>query len=102
MIARLPKDQIGSKGQLLEWDKEYPNPPGMSHISHLLPAIRCSINWRDTPELMEAVRKSPNFAFRTAQAEAAVAGMVSEHSRPPFKRHADRSDIRTMLTNSCA
>lgn len=60
MIKRLPEDKVGSKGQLLEWDQEYPElTPGMSHISHL---FAChpgwSINWRDTPELMQAVKKS--------------------------------------------
>jgi alpha-L-fucosidase 2 len=60
IAARLPEDQIGSKGQLLEWDKEYPElTPGMSHISHLFACFPgSSINWRDTPELMKAVRKS--------------------------------------------
>lgn len=60
MASRLPEDKIGSKGQLLEWDREYPElTPGMSHISHLFACHPgCSINWRDTPELMEAVKKS--------------------------------------------
>ena len=60
IAEKLPKDQIGSKGQLLEWDKEYPElTPGMSHISHLYACYPGSaINWRDTPELMDAVRKS--------------------------------------------
>ena len=60
MASRLPQDKIGSKGQLLEWDQEYPElTPGMSHISHLFACHPgCSINWRDTPELMEAVKKS--------------------------------------------
>ena len=60
MAARLPEDKIGSKGQLLEWDKEYPElTPGMGHISHLYAAYPgYSINWKDTPELMKAVDKS--------------------------------------------
>ncbi len=58
--ALLPKDQIGSKGQLLEWRTEVPEKtPGMGHISHLYAAYPSSqINWKDTPELMRAVRKS--------------------------------------------
>lgn len=58
--ARLPEDQIGSKGQLLEWREELPEKmPGMSHISHLYGSYPSSqINWRDTPELMDAVRRS--------------------------------------------
>ncbi|MBR1586492.1 MAG: glycoside hydrolase family 95 protein [Clostridia bacterium] len=57
---RLPPDQIGSKGQLLEWRREWPEKmPGMSHISHLYAAYPSSqINWKDTPELMAAVRRS--------------------------------------------
>ena len=57
MIDRLPKDQIGSRGQLLEWDREYPElTPGMGHVSHLYGAFPgSSINWRDTPELLRAV-----------------------------------------------
>ena len=60
MASRLPKDQIGSKGQLLEWDQEYPElTPGMGHISHLFSCYPGSmINWRDTPDLMKAVKKS--------------------------------------------
>lgn len=58
--ALLPRDQIGSKGQLLEWLEELPEKmPGMSHISHLYAAYPSSqINWKDTPELMAAVRRS--------------------------------------------
>ena len=60
IIARLPKDKTGSKGQLLEWQEEYPElTPGMGHMSHLFACFPGrSINWRDTPELMRAVRKS--------------------------------------------
>ena len=60
MAARLPKDKIGSKGQLLEWDLEYPElTPGMGHISHLFACYPGStINWHDTPELMKAVKRS--------------------------------------------
>ena len=56
----LPPDQIGSRGQLLEWRQELPEKmPGMSHISHLYAAYPGSaINWKDTPELLSAVRRS--------------------------------------------
>ena len=58
--ALLPEDQIGSKGQLLEWRTEVPEKtPGMGHISHLYAAYpSAQMNWKDTPELMRAVRKS--------------------------------------------
>lgn len=59
-MEKLPTDQIGSKGQLLEWQEEYPEMmPGMGHISHLFgvyPGVQ--INWRDTPELLKAAGKS--------------------------------------------
>ena len=59
-MVRLPEDRIGSKGQLLEWMEELPEKmPGMSHISHLYAAYPGSrINWKDTPGLMRAVRRS--------------------------------------------
>ena len=59
-IARLPGDKVGSKGQLLEWREELPEKmPGMGHISHLYGAYpSAQINWKDTPELMPAVRRS--------------------------------------------
>jgi alpha-L-fucosidase 2 len=60
MIEKLPKDKIGSKGQLLEWAEEYPElTPGMSHVSHLFAAYPgTSVNRFDTPDLMAAVGKS--------------------------------------------
>lgn len=59
-LKRLPPDKIGSRGQLLEWREELPEKmPGMSHISHLYASYpSAQINWRDTPELMKAVRRS--------------------------------------------
>ncbi|MDI9420484.1 MAG: glycoside hydrolase family 95 protein [Firmicutes bacterium] len=70
MIEKLPEDKIGSQGQLLEWDQEYPElTPGMSHISHLFACHPgCSINWWDTPELMQAVKRS--LEIRTAHGGA--------------------------------
>jgi alpha-L-fucosidase 2 len=60
MMARLPEDKVGSRGQLLEWDGEYPElTPGMGHISHLYACFPGDgISWKDAPRLMEAVRKS--------------------------------------------
>lgn len=57
---RLPENKIGSKGQLLEWREEVPElTPGMGHISHLWGAYPGDeINWRDTPQLWKAVRRS--------------------------------------------
>lgn len=60
IIEKLPGDQIGSKGQLLEWNQDYPEQnPGMGHVSHLYAVYPgCSINWKDTPKLMEAAKVS--------------------------------------------
>ncbi len=60
MAARLPQNEIGAKGQLLEWRTEVPEmTPGMGHISHLWGAYPGDeINWRDTPALLDAVRTS--------------------------------------------
>lgn len=59
-LPRLPRDRVGSRGQLLEWREELPEKmPGMSHISHLYAAYPSSqINGMDTPELMKAVSRS--------------------------------------------
>lgn len=58
--GRLRGNQIGSKEQILEWTEEYPEVmPGMPHVSHLWGVYPgAEINWRETPKLMEAARKS--------------------------------------------
>lgn len=60
MIDKLPQDQIGSMGQLMEWNQDFPEQnPGMGHVSHLYAVYPgCSINWRDAPELMDAAKIS--------------------------------------------
>ena len=57
---RLPENRVGSNGQLLEWREEVAElTPGMAHISHLWGAYPGSeINWKDTPDLWNAVRRS--------------------------------------------
>ena len=57
---KLPRNHIGSKGQLLEWRTEVPElTPGMGHISHLWGAYPGDeINWKDTPDLWNAVKVS--------------------------------------------
>jgi len=59
-VEKLPKDAVGSQGQLLEWLEELPEKmPGMSHISHLYAAYPSQqINWLDTPDLHKAVARS--------------------------------------------
>lgn len=56
--GRLVPTQIGSKGQILEWDKEYEEAePGHRHISHLYGLHpSCQITVDGTPELAEAAR----------------------------------------------
>jgi alpha-L-fucosidase 2 len=57
---KLPPNRVGSRGQLLEWmEEEREMTPGMGHISHLWAAYPGDeINWKDAPELLEAVRQS--------------------------------------------
>lgn len=57
-LARLAPLQIGSKGQLLEWDKEYvEREPGHRHMSHLY-GLYPSELFVNAPALQEACRKS--------------------------------------------
>lgn len=62
IYARLPKDQIGSQGQLLEWLQEYEEEePGHRHISHLFalhPGSQISVH--ETPELANAAKVTLN------------------------------------------
>ena len=59
-LARLRPLQIGSKGQLLEWDAEYgENEPHHRHISHLLALHPMRLIDPDrTPELAAAARRT--------------------------------------------
>lgn len=56
--SRLVPTQIGSRGQILEWDKEYEEAePGHRHISHLYGLHpSCQITLDGTPELADAAR----------------------------------------------
>ena len=60
MLERLPKMQIGSKGQLLEWNEEFEEAePGHRHISHLFGLYPGEQITPDrTPELFAAARRS--------------------------------------------
>lgn len=60
MRDRLPKLQIGTQGQLLEWLEEYDElEPGHRHISHLFGVFPGSqITVEDTPELAKAAKTS--------------------------------------------
>ncbi len=57
--ALLPPLRIGSKGQLLEWLKEYEEPePGHRHISHAFGLYPGTTVTRNTPDLYKAVEKT--------------------------------------------
>ena len=60
ILAKLPPFQIGSKGQLLEYDQEYGEPePGHRHTSHLIGAFPAAM-FTETlrPEFFEAAKRS--------------------------------------------
>ncbi len=105
IIPKLPKDKIGSKGQLLEWDREYPElTPGMGHISHLFACYPGNgINWRDTPELMHAVRRSLELRMENGAGMGGwpLAWYINVFARLQDSEMTDRN-IRKMLTNSSA
>ncbi len=105
MAKRLPEDKIGSKGQLLEWDQEYPElTPGMGHISHLFACYPGSgINWRDTPELMEAVNRSLELRVENGAGKNGwpLAWYININARLQNGKKTDR-DIKRMLTDSSA
>ena len=103
IIARLPKDQIGSKGQLLEWDKEYPElTPGMGHVSHLFACHPgTSINWRDTPELLQAVGKTLKIRMEHGAGKQhwPLAWYINLHARLKDREKTDQG-IQRMIAHS--
>jgi alpha-L-fucosidase 2 len=105
IAARLPEDKIGSKGQLLEWEQEYPElTPGMGHISHLFACYPGSgINWRDTPDLMQAVRRSLELRVENGAGRGGwpLAWYINMYARLLDGEAAGKS-IRKMLTDSSA
>ena len=60
ILKNLPKYQIGSKGQLLEWNKEFEEvEPSHRHVSHLFAVYPGEqIHEERTPELYQAARIS--------------------------------------------
>ncbi len=60
MLAKLPPLQVGSKGQILEWNQEFEEvEPGHRHISHLFGLYPGDqIDPELTPDLFEAAKKS--------------------------------------------
>jgi alpha-L-fucosidase 2 len=105
IISKLPKDKVGSQGQLLEWAKELPElTPGMSHISHLFACHPGStINWRDTPELMDAVRKSLEIRMENGAGRGGwpLAWYINIYARLMDSQMTDKL-INKMLKDSAA
>ena len=60
MRRRLPPFQIGSEGQLLEYDRDYEEgEPGHRHVSHLIGAFPGALFTPEkTPELFQAAKRS--------------------------------------------
>jgi alpha-L-fucosidase 2 len=98
---RLPKNTVGSKGQLLEWQEEVPEmTPGMGHISHLWGAYPGSeINWKDTPELLQAVHKSLKLRMDNGAGHGGwpLAWYICEHARM-LDGNMTGQNIRRMVT----
>ncbi len=103
MIEKLPGDQIGSWGQLMEWNQDYPEQnPGMGHVSHLYAVYPgYSINWRDTPELMDAAKVSleSRKSHGAGNGGWPLAWQICLDARFRDRETADK-DIRKMLTDS--
>lgn len=103
MAAKLPADKIGSKGQLLEWGKDYPELTlGMGHISHLFAAFPgSSIKWYAAPELMKAVRKSLDIRVENGAGAGGwpLAWFINIYARQLDGEMVEKS-ITKMLTNS--
>lgn len=100
---RLPKNAVGSKGQLLEWQEEVLEmTPGMGHISHLWGAYPgTEINWKDTPELLQAVYKSLKLRMDNGAGHGGwpLAWYICEHARM-LDGDMTGQNIRRMVTAS--
>lgn len=103
MAARLPGDKIGSRGQLLEWDQEYPElTPDMDHISHLFACYPgSSINWHDTPDLLKAAGKSLELRIENGAGKGGwpLAWYINVNARLLDGEKTDKA-IRKMLSDS--
>ena len=109
IIPLLPEHKIGSKGQLLEWQEEYPEmTPGMGHISHLFGVYPGDeINWLDTPELLDAAKRSLEIRMENGAGQGGwpLAWFICQHARmldadnteKEIKKIASSGGTRTML-----
>ncbi len=103
IVSKLPENKVGSHGQLLEWMEEFPElTPGMGHISHLFSCYPgTDINWHDTPELMDAVRKSLEIRIENGAGSGGwpLAWFINIYARLLDGQMTDET-IKKMLTNS--
>jgi len=109
IIKLLPENKTGSKGQLLEWQEEYPEmTPGMGHISHLFGVYPGDeINWLDTPETLAAAERSLDIRLENGAGRGGwpLAWFISQHARmldadkagDEIRRIAGAGGTRTML-----
>lgn len=69
-MEKFPPRRIGSYGQLLEWEEEYPEiDPGHRHFSHLFSLFPgWLIDIQDTPELAQACKASIEYRIRHGSA----------------------------------
>ncbi|MGI5899263.1 MAG: glycosyl hydrolase family 95 catalytic domain-containing protein [Christensenellales bacterium] len=100
---KLPPYKIGSKGQLLEWAKEYEEvEPGHRHLSHLFPLYPGNeITPEGTPELADACLKSINYRLenRMALIGWSAAWLISLSARLGMAEEA-RAHVRALLEGS--
>ncbi|MBE6935251.1 MAG: glycoside hydrolase family 95 protein [Ruminococcaceae bacterium] len=100
---KLPPDQIGSRGQLLEWREEYAEmQPGMGHISHLYAAYPgYQINWLETPELLKAAGRSVDLRVEGGAGRGGwpLAWFICQYARQ-LDREKTGAAIAKMLVSS--
>lgn len=62
ILSRLAPTKMGSDGRIMEWVEEFEEPePGHRHISHLFGLYPGKEISRNTPQLLEAARKTINY-----------------------------------------
>ncbi|MNM18148.1 hypothetical protein D3C81_284380 [compost metagenome] len=101
--ARLAPFRIGRDGRLQEWSEEFAEAePGHRHVSHLYGLYPGNlINVRDTPELVEASRKSLEHRIASGGGHTgwSCAWLINLHARLADGEGAYRF-VRTLLTRS--
>ncbi|KAA9002092.1 glycoside hydrolase family 95 protein [Paenibacillus spiritus] len=100
---RLAPLRIGEDGRLLEWSQPFSEAePGHRHVSHLYGLYPGDlINARDTPELVEAARRSLQYRIENGGGHTgwSCAWLINLHARLGDGEGAYRF-VRTLLTRS--